>query len=135
MAPTTVKSVSCFLCVLGRYYTLPDRAGAFAVHASVAITRTGVGVVQHLTSQAAAPIFQAAFHIPQNWVDMRETASTTHPLRKQNIVGVRGSVAAHRLANPVTPCGGHVGFFVAARGQIRMAADTITTSLGPREVV
>lgn len=33
-------------------------------------------------------------------------------------------MAVRRLANPVTPCDGHGVFFVAARGQIRMAADT-----------
>ena len=37
---------------------------------------------------------------------------------------IRGSVAVRRLANPVTLCDGHDVFFVAASGQIRMAADT-----------
>ena len=40
-------------------------------------------------------------------------------------IGVRGSVAVRRLANPVTLCGGHGAFFVAASGQIRKAADKI----------
>ena len=34
----------------------------------------------------------------------------------------RESVAVRRLANPVTLCDGHGVFFVAASGQIRMAA-------------
>src|SRR6202035_3213360 len=38
-------------------------------------------------------------------------------------VGVRGSVAVRRLANPVTLCDDHGVFFVTASGQIRMLAD------------
>jgi hypothetical protein len=45
-------------------------------------------------------------------------------LGEKQIFGVQGSVAARRLANPVTFCDGHGVFFVAASGQIRMAADT-----------
>ena len=37
---------------------------------------------------------------------------------RQRGIGVRGSVAVHRLANPVTLCDGHEVFFVAASGQI-----------------
>jgi hypothetical protein len=42
------------------------------------------------------------------------------------VVGVRGNVAMRRLANPVTFCDGHSVFFVAASGQILMAAETCT---------
>jgi hypothetical protein len=40
------------------------------------------------------------------------------------LIGVRGSVAVRQLANPVTLSDDHGVFFVAASGQIRMAADT-----------
>ena len=40
------------------------------------------------------------------------------------IVGVRGSLAARRLADPVTLCDGYGVFFMAGSGQIQVAADT-----------
>ena len=54
--------------------------------------------------------------------------------RFEHVFGVRGSVAVRRLANPVTLCDGHGVFFVAASGQIRMAAnkpDSSTASTPP----
>ena len=59
---------------------------------------------------------------PAELVDLREvsTPRTVDPLKRR--FGVRGSVAVRRLANPVTVCDGHGVFFVAASGQIRMAA-------------
>ena len=36
------------------------------------------------------------------------------------VLGVRGSAAMRRLANPVTLCESHSAFFLAASGQIRM---------------
>jgi hypothetical protein len=44
---------------------------------------------------------------------------------QQRVFGVRGSLAARRLANLVTLCDGHGVFFVAASGQIQMAADNL----------
>jgi hypothetical protein len=43
--------------------------------------------------------------------------------RDQHTFGVQGSVAVRRLANPVTLCDGYGVFFVAASGQVRMAAN------------
>ena len=40
------------------------------------------------------------------------------------MIGVRGSLAV-RLANRVTLCDSHGVFFVAASGQIQMAADNV----------
>ena len=42
---------------------------------------------------------------------------------QKRVIGVRGSVAVRRLANPVTLCDGHGVFFMAATRQIWMAAD------------
>jgi hypothetical protein len=50
----------------------------------------------------------------------------------ERVFGVRGSLAARRLANPVTLCDGHGVFFVAASGQIQMAADTAVDEFGWR---
>jgi hypothetical protein len=47
----------------------------------------------------------------------------------------QGSVTVRRLANPVTLCDGHGFFFVAASGQIRMAADRILGDSGAVAVV
>jgi hypothetical protein len=60
---------------------------------------------------------------PAELGDLREvsTPRTVDPLKRR--FGVRGSVAVRRLANPVTLCDGHGVFFVAASGQIRMAAN------------
>ena len=66
---------------------------------------------------------------PQHAHNPRRTGKSAchHPLIRTHLTAVRnrqGSVAARRLANPVTLCDGHGVFFVAASGQIRMAADS-----------
>jgi hypothetical protein len=57
-------------------------------------------------------------------VDMSGCARRWKTEVSQHRLSVRGSLAARRLAHPVTLCDGHGVFFVAASGQIQMAADT-----------
>jgi hypothetical protein len=59
----------------------------------------------------------------QNWSICRPRRTATAPECQPHRFD-RGSVTVRRPANPVTFCDGHRVFFVAASGQIRMAANT-----------